>query len=148
VLKGPNAAALYGNRAANGAIVITTKKGTARKGIGVNVSSDLQFQDLLVLPDYQNEYGGGAGPFGRNAQGQDVVRFAVDESWGPRLDGRPVRQWYSYDPTIPEFFGQTTPGWRSPTTCATSTRWASKTPIRSPSTAATKKGRSGSATPT
>ena len=109
VLKGPNAAALYGNRAANGAIVITTKKGRARKGIGVNVSSDIQFQDLLVLPDYQNEYGGGAGPFGRNAQGQDVVRFAVDESWGPRLDGRPVRQWYSYDPTIPEYFGQTTP---------------------------------------
>ncbi len=54
VLKGPNAAALYGNRAANGAIVITTKKGRARKGIGVNVSSDIQFQDLLVLPDYQN----------------------------------------------------------------------------------------------
>jgi TonB-linked SusC/RagA family outer membrane protein len=109
VLKGPNAAALYGNRAANGAIVITTKKGRARKGLGVNVSSDIQFQDLLVLPDYQNEYGGGAGPFSRNAQGQDVVRFAVDESWGPRLDGRPVRQWYSYDPTIPEFFGQPTP---------------------------------------
>jgi TonB-linked SusC/RagA family outer membrane protein len=109
VLKGASAAALYGNRAANGVIIITTKKGRNRKGIGVNLSSDIQFQTPLVLPDYQNEYGGGAGPFAVNDQGQDVVSFRVDESWGPRLDGRPVRQWYSYYPEIPEYFGQATP---------------------------------------
>jgi TonB-linked SusC/RagA family outer membrane protein len=109
VLKGPSAAALYGNRAANGVIIITTKKGRQRQGIGVEVNTELQFQDLLVLPDYQNEYGGGAGPFTRNAEGQDVVTFRIDESWGPRLDGRPVRQWYSYYPEIPEYYGQATP---------------------------------------
>ena len=109
VLKGASAAALYGNRAANGVIIITTKKGSKRKGIGVNVSSQVLFQDILVLPDYQNLYGGSAGPFQQNADGQDVVLFSVDESWGPRLDGRPVRQWYSYYPEIPEYFGETTP---------------------------------------
>jgi TonB-linked SusC/RagA family outer membrane protein len=109
VLKGPSAAALYGNRAANGVIIITTKKGTQRTGIGVDVSSDIQFQDILVLPDYQNSYGGGAGPFQQNAQGQDIAAFGVDESWGPRLDGRPVRQFYSYYPEFPEFYNQATP---------------------------------------
>lgn len=109
VLKGPSAAALYGNRAANGVIIISTKKGAQRKGIGVDISSDLQFQDILVLPDYQNEYGGGAGPFSQNDDGQDVVSFAIDESWGPRLDGRPARQYYSYYPEFPEFYGQATP---------------------------------------
>lgn len=109
VLKGPSAAALYGNRAANGVIIITTKKGATRKGIGVDVSSDIQFQDILVLPDYQNQYGGGAGPFSRNANGEDVALFFVDESWGPRLDGRPVRQYYSYYPEFPEFYNRTTP---------------------------------------
>lgn len=109
VLKGPSAAALYGNRAANGVIIITTKKGRARKGIGIDITTDWQFQDLLVLPNYQNTYGGGAGPFRQNAEGQDIVTFRIDESWGPRLDGRPVRQWYSYFPEIPEYFGQQTP---------------------------------------
>ncbi|MBT1704527.1 SusC/RagA family TonB-linked outer membrane protein [Chryseosolibacter indicus] len=109
VLKGPSAAALYGNRAANGVIIITTKKGAKRKGIGVDVSSDIQFQDILILPDYQNQYGGGAGPFSRNERGEDVALFYVDESWGPRLDGRPVRQYYSYYPEFPEFYNKTTP---------------------------------------
>ena len=110
VLKGASAAALYGNRAANGVIMITTKKGSQREGLGVNVSSQVLFQDVLVLPNFQNSYGGGAGPFLQNADGQNVALFAVDESWGPRLDGRPARQWYSYYPeTIPEFAGQATP---------------------------------------
>lgn len=109
VLKGASAAALYGNRAANGVIIVTTKKGKQRKGIGIDVSSDVQIQDLLVVPDYQNQYGGGAGPFARNENGQDVALFRVDESWGPRLDGRPVRQFYSYYDFIPQYFGQATP---------------------------------------
>lgn len=108
VLKGASAAALYGNRASNGVIIITTKKGRKGKGIGVSVNSGVTFANPLVMPDYQNEYGGGAGPFGRNGDGQNVVAFAADQSWGPKLDGRPARQWYSYYEDHPKF-GQETP---------------------------------------
>lgn len=113
VLKGASAAALYGNRASNGVIVITTKKGKKGKGIGVNINSGITFANPLVLPDYQNDYGGGIGPFALNAQGQKIVNFAFDQSWGPRLDGRPVRQWYSYYEDHPNF-GQETPWVASP----------------------------------
>ncbi len=108
VLKGASAAALYGTRAANGVILITTKKGSKRDGIGIDINSSLSYQTPLVMPNYQNDYGGGYGPFGRNAQGQNVVGFSVDQSWGPRLDGRPTRQWYSYYEDHPNF-GQETP---------------------------------------
>ncbi|MGM0579136.1 MAG: SusC/RagA family TonB-linked outer membrane protein [Bacteroidota bacterium] len=108
VLKGASAAALYGNRASNGVIIITTKKGKKGKGIGVNVNSGITFANPLILPDYQNEYGGGFGPFGTNGDGQEIASFAVDQSWGPRLDGRPVRQWYSYYEDHPNF-GEETP---------------------------------------
>ncbi|MBK8194263.1 MAG: SusC/RagA family TonB-linked outer membrane protein [Lewinellaceae bacterium] len=61
VLKGQAAAALYGSRGMNGVVMITTKKGNAksRKGIGVTVTSNFTSDDILVLPDYQNRYGGG-----------------------------------------------------------------------------------------
>jgi len=61
VLKGASAAALYGSRAANGVIVITTKKGTGnkRKPVGVTFSTDNYFNDVAFLPNYQNSYGGG-----------------------------------------------------------------------------------------
>jgi len=62
VLKGPNAAALYGSRAANGAIVITTKKGQGAPGeggFGVTATFGTTFQRPLRLPDYQNQYGQG-----------------------------------------------------------------------------------------
>jgi len=95
VLKGASAAALYGTRAANGVILITTKKGKNRKGIGVSVNSSVTLDEVYVLPKYQNEYGGGNGPF-TQFNGEDVAYFAFDESWGPRLDGRLVRQWYSF----------------------------------------------------
>lgn len=108
VLKGASAAALYGNRASNGVIIITTKKGKKGKGIGVSVNSGVTFANPLVLPEYQNEYGGGFGPFGTNGDGQQIASFAVDQSWGPRLDGRPVRQWYSYYEDHPNF-GEETP---------------------------------------
>lgn len=108
VLKGASAAALYGNRASNGVIIITTKKGKRGEGIGVNVNSGVTFSTPLVMPDYQNEYGGGFGPFGTNGSGQQIASFAVDQSWGPRLDGRPVRQWYSYYEDHPNF-GEETP---------------------------------------
>lgn len=66
VLKGPVAAALYGSRAANGVILITTKKGTARavsgeKGIGVSANFGVMFDKVAILPDFQNSYAGGYG---------------------------------------------------------------------------------------
>ena len=66
VLKGANAAALYGSRAANGVILITTKKGGAQKGktIGVEYNTGLNFEQVAYLPEYQNSYGGGNGGLG------------------------------------------------------------------------------------
>ena len=84
VLKGPNAAALYGSRAANGVIMITTKKGSARKGIGVSITSNTTFENPMLLPDYQNQYGQGT---------QGAIPSTVGDlkdaggSWGPMMDG-------------------------------------------------------------
>ena len=110
VLKGPSAAALYGARAGNGAIIITTKSGRRATGLGITVSQTVTTDNVYNLPPYQNLYGGGSNsPFAQNAQGQLVADFATDESWGPRLDdGFMVRQWYSYD-DVNNLNGQTTP---------------------------------------
>lgn len=59
ILKGPAATALYGSRAANGAIVITTKSGRKTKGIGVTVNSSVTFEKAGYFPDFQTEYGPG-----------------------------------------------------------------------------------------
>ena len=59
VLKGGPAAALYGSRASNGVILITTKKGVASKGIGVELNSTSTFETISVIPDWQYEYGQG-----------------------------------------------------------------------------------------
>ena len=107
VLKGPSAAALYGSRASNGVILITTKKGNKRKGLGVNVNSSTMFNNVLIMPDYQNEYGGGYKQSFDTYNGEPVVNYAADESWGPRMDGQPVRQWYSWYPDDPDFGKQT-----------------------------------------
>lgn len=110
VLKGANAAALYGSRAANGVILITTKKGTKRKGIGVSITSGVNFSTVALLPDYQNEYGGGyKQEFDiYEPTGEPIVNYAADESWGPRMDGQMVRQWYSWYPDDPNY-GKMTP---------------------------------------
>ncbi|PSQ78785.1 MAG: SusC/RagA family TonB-linked outer membrane protein, partial [Bacteroidetes bacterium QH_7_62_13] len=111
VLKGPSAAALYGSRGADGVIQITTKGGSRDDELGVTYSSSVQLSESYELMDYQNKYGGGApgsafstldGDRRLNEQvdgNQDqlVADYATDESWGPRLDGREVRQWYSWD---------------------------------------------------
>lgn len=84
VLKGPNAAALYGSRAGNGVLLVTTKKGVKGKGLGVTVNSNISWDTPLVLPDYQNKYGQGS---------QGNVPGNVDDlknssgSWGQMLDG-------------------------------------------------------------
>ena len=96
VLKGPNAAALYGSRASNGVILITTKSGKGTKGIGVSYNSHFSLEKPLKLPEYQYEYGQG-----RNGQYAYVdgkgggVNDNVIENWGPRMDGRLIPQWDS-----------------------------------------------------
>lgn len=121
VLKGPTAAALYGNRAANGVIIITTKKGTSKKGIGIDINQSTTFDRVYVLPNYQNEYAGGYTQdlltFNYNPSvhpeswaafdGQKMLNYAADESWGPRMDGTPVRHWDSWYPG--DSFGQLKP---------------------------------------
>ena len=95
VLKGPNAAALYGSRAAHGVILITTKKGNLQKGLGINVNAGWTFATVATLPEFQNEFGQGAeGKFSY----VDGKGDGVDESWGPRpvVFGRKKRAQYSH----------------------------------------------------
>ncbi len=95
VLKGPSASALYGSRAANGVIMITTKKGSqAKKGLGVEINSAVEWEKIAVLPKYQNLYGGGYGGDGPdgfdtvtiNGVLYNLVTYALDESWGPKYN--------------------------------------------------------------
>lgn len=79
ILKGAAATALYGSRAANGVVVITTKSGSsARKNFEVNASFGQQYSQVATLPEMQNKYG----------QGWNGMR-TLDEngSWGPEMDG-------------------------------------------------------------
>lgn len=80
VLKGASSTALYGSRAANGVVIITTKKGSKSK-LNVDFSSSVFFSDLLRAPKYQDQ-------FGQGWDGQHIL----DEngSWGPRFDGRTI----------------------------------------------------------
>ena len=98
VLKGPNAAALYGLRASNGVIVITTKRGNPNKKFGVSFNTNVTFSNPLLLPDYQNSYGqGGDTSFFQYVNGASGgIGDGVDESWGPALDaGLEFVQWDS-----------------------------------------------------
>lgn len=85
VLKGPAAAALYGSRAANGALIITTKSGKrlGAKKAEVTLNSSFTFEEILKLPKYQNEYGQG---------GQKETDLRENFSWGPKFDGQ-LRPW-------------------------------------------------------
>ena len=97
VLRGANAAALYGERAANGAVLIETKEGTERTSVTFN--STLTFDRPLVLPDLQNEYGRGSQGTVcgeedcTGEEGVPAVNTESDMSWGPRMEGQPVRNW-------------------------------------------------------
>ncbi|PKQ44429.1 SusC/RagA family TonB-linked outer membrane protein [Confluentibacter flavum] len=95
VLKGGNAAALYGSRANNGAIVLTTKSGTGnRLKIDFNITTTLETGKMLF--DYQNEYGQGVGGSYYNNGGFPLTSSL--ESWGQRLDGFDTPHW-SADPS-------------------------------------------------
>ncbi|MEC7770960.1 MAG: SusC/RagA family TonB-linked outer membrane protein [Bacteroidota bacterium] len=87
VLKGANATALYGSRAANGAVIITTKSGKGRKG-GISFSSKTTFESVLKAPEYQGVYGQGKNFDFAFVDGYGSGTYdGVDESWGPLLDG-------------------------------------------------------------
>lgn len=137
VLKGPAATALYGQRAANGAVVITTKRGTRKKFSGVEVNLGATFEKIALLPPYQNEYAGGYSSAYTNKnslgagylddkgyyifnydptvhpaswasfQGQKMLEYGADESWGPKIDGSLYRAYWSWYPG--KEFGQLTP---------------------------------------
>ena len=94
VLKGPSAAALYGSRAGNGVILITTKKGSRSKKLGVSIKTNLYVDNPMLLPDYQNQYG--QGRFGTPYNTPNFDPAANDGnggytwealSWGGELDG-------------------------------------------------------------
>jgi len=97
VLKGPNAAALYGSRAANGVILITTRKGGNSGGkMRTEINTNLTFENPAILPEFQNLYGQGSGGEFEWVDGNyGGVNDGVDESWGPRLDGRLICQFTS-----------------------------------------------------
>jgi TonB-linked SusC/RagA family outer membrane protein len=108
VLKGPTAAALYGSRGINGAILITTKRGKKnQKGFTVEVNSSTQInKGFIAIPKVQNEYGGGDnqkyafGDYNSNGTGSGVNDKDYDV-WGPRLDAGLLLPQYDgpYDPT-------------------------------------------------
>jgi TonB-linked SusC/RagA family outer membrane protein len=110
VLKGPNAAALYGARAANGVILITTKKGTLNKGLGVSYSGNYTFESPMILPKFQDVYG--QGTQGNTPSDLEELRNAGG-SWGAKMDGSSRMYWngttrpYSPQPDNVKNFFQT-----------------------------------------
>ena len=113
VLKGPNAAAIYGSRAANGVIVITTKKGSASAGrMRTELATTLTFDRPMLLPDWQNQYGQGSGGEFRYVNGLGGGNCdGCDQSFGPKLDGRLIDQftgknqpWVAHPDNVKNFF--------------------------------------------
>lgn len=110
VLKGPGASALYGQRGANGAIIITTKSGSAKKkGLGVTLNSNASIEKVNRWPDLQYEYGQGTGgaayySFGATADGTSTS--ATSSAYGPRFNGQ---SFYQFDPVTQKAGAQRTP---------------------------------------
>jgi TonB-linked SusC/RagA family outer membrane protein len=107
VLKGPSAAALYGSRSANGVVLITTKKGDAnRNKLDIQVKTGIELENITRLPKRQKLYGGGYNStFSKatiNGTEYNIAEYAADESWGPKLDGTLVLNWYNLDPEYPD----------------------------------------------
>lgn len=123
VLKGAAATALYGSRALNGVVLITSKKGTNKKGIGVEVNQTFNFKRAYAGPDFQNTYGYGspAWPAGNsrkdpynidqfdlNAAGEPQLATGWGiSSWGPKMEGQQVRdydgEWTTFSPQPDNF---------------------------------------------
>ncbi len=124
VLKGPAATALYGNRAGAGVVVITSKKGTRKGAPRVDVNLSSSFEDISILPEYQDEYAGGYSSNSTSPgstydnegfylfkykpathpsswsgfNNQRIIDYGADESWGPIMKGQDYRPYYSWYP--------------------------------------------------
>jgi TonB-linked SusC/RagA family outer membrane protein len=96
VLRGAAATALYGSRAANGALLINTRKGATRKGLGVTINSSFIGETPIILQKFQNEFGQGSA---------GVYNPKSESSWGPRMSGQAVALWGPTDGAV----GQTYP---------------------------------------
>jgi TonB-linked SusC/RagA family outer membrane protein len=119
VLKGAAATALYGSRAANGVVMITTKKGRKDKGLGVTLNTGVNFGkiDKSTFLTYQKKYGGGYGPYYEDESGYFLSRdingdgindlvtpLSEDASWGAAFDPNVlVYQWDAFDPSSPNY---------------------------------------------
>ena len=106
VLKGGPAAALYGSRAGNGAILYTTKSG--KKGGGkseISFNTGITFEDAYIMPKLQNQYGGGSSTTFENqiinGKTYKIADYATDESWGPKYD--PTLMYLPWNAFDPEF---------------------------------------------
>lgn len=108
VLKGPGATALYGSRAANGALIITTKSGQKTRGLGITFNSGLSLDVIQRWPDWQYEYGQGTGrsfdengdpyySYGASEDGSNTG--STSSAWGPAFNGQ---NYFQYDPAIQE----------------------------------------------
>jgi TonB-linked SusC/RagA family outer membrane protein len=111
VLKGPAASALYGQRGANGAVIITTKSGTVkRNGLGVTFSSNASVEKVNRWPDMQFQYGqglAGANYYSYGASADGASTSGTSSAYGPKFDGQ---QFYQYDP-ITQAQGTTRTPW-------------------------------------
>lgn len=88
-MKGPNAAALYGSRAGNGVILVTTKKGSKKDGFGIRYTGNFTWSSVAETLEQQERYG--QGQIGAN--GGASYTKETSGSWGPVLDGSPFEAW-------------------------------------------------------
>lgn len=107
VLKGPSAAALYGSRAANGALIITTKSGAKNQKLGIGFNATALFDHITNWPNYQYEYGSG-NMLSRDPEGNHYYSWGNSEdgpstntpaAFGPKFNGQ---YFYQYDPVTQE----------------------------------------------
>lgn len=106
VLKGPGATALYGSRAANGALIITTKSGKKAKGLGVSYNTNISLDVIQRWPDWQYTYGQGTGK-SFNSEGNPYYSYGASDdgrstggtssAWGPEFNNQ---YYYQYDPVL------------------------------------------------
>lgn len=110
ILKGPGAAALYGQRGANGAIIITTKSGSSKKkGLGVSINSNASMEEVNRWPDLQFEYGqglDGADYYSYGASVDGGSTSGTSSAYGPRFEGQ---QFFQYDPVTQKVGTERTP---------------------------------------
>lgn len=114
VLKGPGATALYGSRAAGGALIITTKTGSRKdKGLGITINSNISIDQVNRWPDYQYEYGEGRTmnyfSYGDSPDGINTsTGVSAGRAWGPKFNGQ---SYYQYDPNTPDNKSTTKTPW-------------------------------------